>query len=234
MELEIYKRYEHQTVKAGTVLFREQDMGDAMYVIVHGRIDISKQVMAGLDKSLTVLEDGDYFGEMSLLLNANRSATATALEETTLVKLGPDEFKRLLRESPEVGMTMLRQLAQRLGKTNRESILLALELALAEQRPPEYSSHAVAKGQVIVAIGSFELQDMTDILQRTQELRWDPQTNVLVNLLKPGQGEDALIYIIQTNDHREVIKLTSCFKHLVRWAISPAITTDDALVEIFK
>jgi CRP-like cAMP-binding protein len=209
-------------------------MGDAMYVIVHGRIDISKQVMAGFDKSLTVLEDGDYFGEMSLLLNANRSATATALEETTLVKLGLAEFKRLLRESPEVGMTMLRQLAERLSKTNRESILLALELALAEQRPPDYSSHAVTTGQIIVAIGSFELQDISDVLQRTQELRWASQTKVLANLLKPGQGEDALIYIIQTDEYREIMKLTSCFKHLVRWTISPAVTTNDALVETFE
>ena len=78
-----------------------------MYVIIKGRITISKQVMAGLDKTLTTLEEGDYFGEMSLLLNATRTATATALEDSTLIKLSREEFKQILKKSPEVGMTML-------------------------------------------------------------------------------------------------------------------------------
>ncbi len=233
MNLEIYKKYEQQTVKTGTVIFEEQDPGDGMYVIIRGRVNISKRVMAGVDKTLGVLEEGEYFGEMSLLLNENRTASATALEDTTLVKLGRDECKHLLQDSPDVGITMLTQLARRLEKANRESILLALELALAEKKPPEYVSPVLSKSQTILATGSFHLKDIPDILQRAKELRWDPQTNVLLHLFKPGQEEDSLIYVIQTRDIREVMKLTSCFKELVRWKISLAVSPDDALVETF-
>jgi CRP-like cAMP-binding protein len=233
MNLDIYKKYEQHVVKAGTELFRENDSADGMYVIVRGRISISKQVMTGLDKTLTVLEDGEYFGEMSLLLNKNRSATATTLEDTTLIKLSRNDFRQLLKEFPEVGMAILTQLAQRLEKATRESILLALELALAEQRPPQYTLPPGSQGQLIVATGSFDLKDMSDVLQRTKELQWGTQTNILVNLLQPGQGEDSLIYVIQTHDIREIMKLTSCFKDMVRWKISLAISTDDTLADTF-
>jgi CRP-like cAMP-binding protein len=231
MNLEVYKKYEQQSVKAGTVIFRERDSADAMYVIVSGRVNISKQIMTGVDKTLSVLEEGEYFGEMSLLLKTTRSATATALEDTTLIRLGRDEFKQILRESPDVGMTMLTQLAERLEKANKEAMLLALELALAEQKPQEYPSTTFPKEQIIVATGSFEVKNMSEVLRRRKELQWDPYTKIITSLMKPGQGQDALLYIIQTDDNREVMKLTSCFKDLVRWTISLAVPTDDELID---
>ena len=231
MNLDVYKKYEPQFVKARTVIFREGDSADVMYVIVSGKVSISKQIMTGVDKTLSVLEEGEYFGEMSLLLKASRSATATALEDTTLIKLGREDFKQILQESPDVGLTMLTQLAERLEKTNKEAILLALELALIEQRPPSYFSTISSKGQIIVATGSFEVKNISEILQRRKELRWAPQTNIITSLLKPGQGQDALIYVIQTNDSCEIMKLTSCFKETVQWKISLAVPADDELID---
>jgi CRP-like cAMP-binding protein len=70
-------------------------------------------------------------------LNAPRSATATALEETELITLSRDDFKQMLREYPQAGMAMLIQLSNRLEKANQEAILLALELALIEHFPPQ-------------------------------------------------------------------------------------------------
>lgn len=229
MNLEVYKDYERLSVKTGTIIFREKDPADVMYVIISGRVSISKQVMEGIDKTLSVLEEGEYFGEMSLLLKANRSATVTAMEDTELVKLERDGFKQILRDFPDAGMAMLIQLATRLETTNQEAILLALELALAERKPREYAS--VSGEQMIVATGSFEIKDMREVLRRRKELQWSSHTKIILNILKPGQGQDALIYVMQTDDIRETIKLTSCFKELVKWTISFAISTDDEFLD---
>ena len=231
MDLEIYKHYQQQIVESGTVIFQEHDTADGMYVIIQGSVAISKQVMAGLEKNLNTLEEGEYFGEMSLLLNATRSATATALEDSKLIKLTREEFKQVLKGSPEVGMTMLIQLARRLDGASRESILLALELALLEQNPPERPSPLLSKGQIFIATGSFALQDLQEILRRKEALTWSPETKVLMSLLKPCQEEDALLYIIQTNDSHELLKLHACFQQLVHWKISPALTTNAPLPE---
>ncbi len=229
MNLEVYKDYERLSVKTGTIIFREKDPADVMYVIISGRVSISKQVMEGIDKTLSVLEEGEYFGEMSLLLKANRSATVTAMEDTELVKLERDGFKQILRDFPDAGMAMLIQLATRLETTNQEAILLALELALAERKPREYAS--VSGEQMIVATGSFEIKDMREVLRRRKELQWSSHTKIILNILKPGQGQDALIYVMETDDIRETIKLTSCFKELVKWTISFAISTDDEFLD---
>jgi len=126
-------------------------------------------------------------------------------------------------------MAMLIQLATRLETTNQEAILLALELALAEHKPREYAS--VSGEQMIVATGSFEIKDMREVLRRRKELQWSSHTKIILNILKPGQGQDALIYVMETDDIRETIKLTSCFKELVKWTISFAISTDDEFLD---
>lgn len=231
MNLEMYGKYERQVIEAGTIIFREKDPGEMMYVIAKGRVRISKHVVEGVDKTLSILEEGEYFGEMSLLLNAPRSATATAVEETTLIKLSREDFKQLLREYPEAGMSMLIQLASRLEKANREAILLALELALIEQTPPQYASVGLAGEYTIIAIGSFDLKDLKDVLRCRKDLHWNPQTSLLANLISPGQGQNALTYIFQTSDARETLKLAACFKNFVQWKMSLAVSTDDDMLD---
>lgn len=229
MNVEMYKSYERLSVKAGTVIFREKDVADVMYVIISGRVTISKQIMPGVDKTLSVLEEGEYFGEMSLLLNANRTATVTAIEDTELIKLELDDFKQILKDHPNSGIAMLIQLASRLDKVTKEAIFLSLELALVEQKPPEYAS--IPGQQIIVATGSFEIKDMSEILHRRKDVQWSPQTKILLSLFKPGQGQNALIYVIQTKDIHETMRLTSCFKELVQWTFSPAVSTEDEFLD---
>ena len=235
MNLEFFEKYEWEKVPAGTIIFRENDPGDAMYIITSGRVAILKRVMEKVDKTLGILEAGEYFGEMSLLLKADRTATARAIEDTEIVKLTRDTFRELLQEHFEVGINLLIQLAHRLEKANEEAILSALELELSKRKPRPYLSTLLPEEQVIVATGSFEARDMQDVLRLRKELHWDRNTNVIVSLIKPGQVCDALVYIIQTDEVREVMKLTACFKNLVQWKISLAVSADDELIdELFK
>lgn len=228
MNSELYSQYEQLRVKAGSSIFRENDFSDGMYVVLQGRVRISKSVMTGVEKTLNILEEGEYFGEMSLLLNTPRSASATAVDDSTLVKLGRDEFKQLLQTSPEVGLAMLTQLAGRLEKSTRESILLALEMALLEHRPL-MSATARSSSPQFVATGSFDLADLPAILECSRALRWDAQTQVIAQLLKPGASKEALVYVLHLQDYRELLKLTACFGALVEWKIAVAVDPSEAM-----
>jgi len=228
MNNELYSQYEQLRVEAGTYIFRENDFSDSMFVVLQGRVQISKAVMTGVEKTLTILEEGEYFGEMSLLLNSPRSATAVALDDSILVKLGREEFKQLLKASPEVGIAILTQLSGRLEKSTREAILSALELALLEHRPPSAVAARSSSPQFI-ATGSFDLANLPTILECSKALHWDPQTHVVAQLLKPGEGKDALIYVLHLQDYRELLKLTACFGALVEWKISVAVDPADAM-----
>jgi CRP-like cAMP-binding protein len=233
MDLEVFAKYERRKVKAGTILFRENDPGDAMFVILSGRVAILKRVMERVDKTLAILDTGEYFGEMSLLLKADRTATAKIVEDAEIVEVTRDTFKQVLQEHYEIGVTLLIQLAHRLEKANEEAILSALELELSKRKPVSYLPSLLPSQHVIVATGSFEFRSMQQVFRLQKTMQWEPETHVLLALVKPGQTQDALIYILQTDDVRELLKLTTTFQGLVQWNISVAVPLEDGLTEVF-
>jgi len=72
-------------LRAGESLFREGDPGDAMYVVMEGRVRISKQIPGVGEEALGILERGDYFGEMALIDRQPRSADAKAHDAGAVV-----------------------------------------------------------------------------------------------------------------------------------------------------
>ena len=81
------KQLDAVTAPAGQVVFRQGGTGDRVYVIRHGQVTISRD-----DREIANLTDGDLFGEIALLRDVPRTATATASIETTLLCLGQDAF----------------------------------------------------------------------------------------------------------------------------------------------
>jgi CRP-like cAMP-binding protein len=78
-------------LKPGEVLFREGDPGDAMYVVLDGRVRISKMIPGAGEEALAILERGDYFGEMALIDRQLRSALAKAHDGGAVVLAIPEE-----------------------------------------------------------------------------------------------------------------------------------------------
>jgi CRP-like cAMP-binding protein len=232
MDLATFEKYERQNLAADTIIFRENDPGDAMYVILSGRVAIVKRVMDKVEKTLAILEAGEYFGEMSLLLKADRTATAKTVDDSVVVKLTRETFKRLLQEHFEIGVNLLIQLAHRLEKSNEEAILAALELELSKRKPAAYLPAVEPAVHVIIASGSFAAQDMETVFRLRKTLQWAQETNVLLSLVRPGQVQDGLIYIFQTDDARELLKLTTNLQGLVEWNISLAVAADENFGEV--
>jgi len=108
-----------QTFPRGTVLFREGDPGREMYVVQSGRVTISKQV-GEVEKVLADLGQGEFFGEMSILNNKPRSATATVAEDARLLVIDPRTFDSMLRANAEVAVRMIKKLADRLQEADHQ------------------------------------------------------------------------------------------------------------------
>ncbi|MBK6744773.1 MAG: SLC26A/SulP transporter family protein [Hydrogenophilales bacterium] len=118
----------------GDVLFRRDDPGDAMYILLAGQIEIRVPVKGGGSRRLIALRAGTLFGEMAILRGAPRSADAVATAgHTELLRLAQEALWRLHREHPDIALSLMRnigvQLAARLASSTE-----ALRYALVSSR----------------------------------------------------------------------------------------------------
>ena len=97
---------------AGETLFREGDSGDELFVVVKGQIGISLIMNDGKELQISCVGPGGFFGEMSLIEHAPRSATCKALEATTLFSLHANNFNTIIKSKPGIAARiMLKMLA---------------------------------------------------------------------------------------------------------------------------
>ncbi len=101
--------------------------GDYMYVIAEGRVKVTKLSGDGREKILEFLDSGAFFGEMSLLDSAPRSASVTTLAETRVWALARKDFLSLLRKSPDLAMAVIQELTQRLRNENEQASSLSFQ-----------------------------------------------------------------------------------------------------------
>jgi CRP/FNR family transcriptional regulator, cyclic AMP receptor protein len=105
-------------VPRGHVVFREGDAGDRLFVILDGKVKISRAAADGRENVLAVLGTAEMFGELSLFDPGPRTASATTVTTSTLASLDNDDLPPLLLERPGVASQLLQALAQRLRRTN--------------------------------------------------------------------------------------------------------------------
>jgi ATP-binding cassette, subfamily B, bacterial len=99
----------------GREIIRQGDPGDRFYIVVRGRISVTKRNPAGEEHKLAVLEMGDYFGEIALLSNVPRTATLLALTPCVLLSLSRSQFLAFMAKAPEVAARIQEDMAERLS-----------------------------------------------------------------------------------------------------------------------
>ena len=102
----------------GDRLFAEGDAGDRLYVVLDGKIKLTRTAPDGRESLLGVLGPGEMFGELSLFDPRPRTSSATAVTDAVLASLTHEALMPWLRERPEVSLHLLRALAQRLRRAN--------------------------------------------------------------------------------------------------------------------
>lgn len=125
---------------AGAVIVRQGEIGDALYVIESGSVEIRRQVRVD-EHVLAVLRAGDYFGEMAILNQRGRSATAVARRDTRLRVIAADDFLAFMRSQDAFLGGMVRALSERLDRANHQTEVFMYEHP--DQRMLQSLCHAV-------------------------------------------------------------------------------------------
>ena len=114
---EIAEILEEVEIDKGTTIFEVGDVASAMYIICRGEINIHKD-----NKTLALLRENDFFGDLALLDTETRSANATANTNVHLLKMDQDPFYELMENRIEVARGIIKTLCRRLREQNRKSL----------------------------------------------------------------------------------------------------------------
>jgi diguanylate cyclase (GGDEF)-like protein len=95
-------------VKKGEVIFDEGAAGEEMFIVIYGRIGACVKQADGTQRDMFEVKPGDFFGEMSIIVNESRSATMIAKEDTELLSLHATDFYRVIFEYPMIGVKILK------------------------------------------------------------------------------------------------------------------------------
>jgi CRP/FNR family cyclic AMP-dependent transcriptional regulator len=115
---------EEQAFFAGDLVFRVGEQGSHLYIVVSGKVGISLDEATPAGGYIATLGPGECFGEMNLLDDLPRSASACATEDTFLLTLEKTRLRGLLQNYPEIGIGMLRSLSLRVREANNRMLSL--------------------------------------------------------------------------------------------------------------
>ena len=125
MNLEAFERFA-VTYQPGEIIFCEYEPGDAFYLIQEGRVQISK-IMGDIEKTVDVLQPGEVFGEMAILEEAPRSASAIAAEQVKCLEFNRENFEILMRGNPAIALKLLKLFTKRIYDQRRRFMILTLD-----------------------------------------------------------------------------------------------------------
>ncbi len=161
-----------KTFSKGNVILMEDEIGSALFIIMEGKVKVSRLDETGREVILSILGPGEVFGEMSLLDGMKRSATVSALTDTDVFIIYRDDFLNLLNQHPQIAISLLKELTQRLRKADMQIKSLSLKdaegrigcvlMMLADDLGKMY------KGQVIVE-GLPTQQDLANMAGTSRE-----------------------------------------------------------------
>ena len=115
-----------RTFQAGEMIFSEFEPGDAFYLIQSGRVELVK-IIGDIEKTLDILQPSEMFGEMALLENSPRSATAIALDTVKVLEFNRQNFEILMLGNPKIALNLLKVFTKRIYDSKRRFMILTLD-----------------------------------------------------------------------------------------------------------
>jgi len=111
----------------GSIIFREGESGDSLFLIIYGSVRILKTSERG-EEEIVRLASGSVFGELALIDESQRSASAVAIENTELLDIIRDNLNNLIEENPKIGVKIYKAfsklIASRLRGTTNDLLLI--------------------------------------------------------------------------------------------------------------
>lgn len=124
---QVQVRNDHErSFEAGSIVFDEGDVGDVLFIIQSGEIELTRQGANGR-RMVARLGPGEFFGEMSVVIGERRSARAIAVSDTRLLVLDGETLEAMCIERPEVAIRIIRRLTTRLIDSERRLAALGID-----------------------------------------------------------------------------------------------------------
>jgi CRP/FNR family cyclic AMP-dependent transcriptional regulator len=153
-----------RTYPKNSVILFEDDPGDALFVVATGQVKVVLIGEDGREVILSVLGEGEFFGEMALIDDEPRSAHVIAMEDSTLVVLRREDFQSILMQVPAIALALLKELSRRLRRVDEKvgSLVLLdvngrvaqLLLELADEEGGERITRRLTHHTIAQMIGS--------------------------------------------------------------------------------
>lgn len=171
-------------IAKGHTIVEEGLSGDYMYILTEGQVKVTKLSGDGREKILELLGPGDFFGEMSLLDNAVRSASVKSMSETRILALSRNDFLKELRHNPDLAMAVIQELTHRVRQMDEQASSLSFQrvkertqglmLRLAKSSPVREGRQAtppLTHQQIADMIGTSR-ETVTRIVKRLKDQGW--------------------------------------------------------------
>ena len=210
--------------KSGEIIFREGEIGDGIYVVTDGTVLISALLNNETRCDLSRLGTGDFFGEMAVIDSGPRSATASAVEDTSVVFVQRDQILKLLEQSPAFSLTLIQEVTRRIREFNRkyvEEILQAERLTLVG-RFARSIVHDFKNPLNVIRIASemAAMEGATPEVRRmgTQRVckQVDRLSNMINELLEFTRGSHTTVIMSPANYERFIRQFIEEFQQEVR------------------
>jgi F420-non-reducing hydrogenase small subunit len=178
----------------GSVVFRQGDTGDAMYIIQSGAVEVS-EAHEGREMVVSVLGKGDFFGEMALFSAERRTATVVAVRPTRLLALTRTTLMEKMRKDPGVALHFVKRLILRIQDARRKLRELVLNddeiLASAMITTGEEAADASAANPIPPAKSSapvLSIQDLAEVWEAGEDSQWFETGQRIFNEGDPGDA----------------------------------------------
>ena len=122
----ISKTLKEETFNANSIIFNENTRGERLYLILDGRVKITKVTKGGIETQLAVIGKGEFFGDMELIEDQPRSARTTALDNTVVAGISKHDFDTLIKTNHVVTINLLKSVSRRLRSTD-QTVVTQLE-----------------------------------------------------------------------------------------------------------
>ncbi|MDR1894653.1 MAG: Crp/Fnr family transcriptional regulator [Spirochaetales bacterium] len=125
LDLSMFGRFA-KTFRKNEIIFCEYEPGDTFYLIQTGRVQIVK-IMNEIEKIIDILQPGEIFGEMAILEEAPRSASAIAQDDVKALEFNRENFEVLMQGNPQIALKLLKLFTKRIFDQKRRFLILTLE-----------------------------------------------------------------------------------------------------------
>jgi CRP-like cAMP-binding protein len=183
---EVYRLAQEVSLRAGEPLFSKRQDADALFIVLSGRIKIFADSAGKKRKTFAYLKEGEFFGEMALVEDMPRTASAQAVEGSRLLLIRKSDFQRLLARDSRLALYLLKTLCARLRRANEEleGMLFRNILGRVAKTVLDQAQRAGEpwKGAGLALKDRFTQQELADLVGTTRE----PLTRALSSLRRAG------------------------------------------------